>query len=924
MVPRIIVVPILCIGMTFFIEKGNNMKYLKSYEIRQMWLDFFASKKHLIVPSASLVPVDDPTLLWINAGVAPLKKYFDGREVPENPRLCNAQKSLRTNDIENVGKTARHHTFFEMLGNFSIGDYFRDEALEFANELLFDDAWFGIPRELIYITYYPADTKTYDKWVSLGVEPSHLVPISDNFWEIGEGPCGPDTEIFFDRGPKYDPNNLGIKLLQDDIENDRYIEIWNIVFSQFNSTPGLKRENYPELPSKNIDTGGGLERFACVFQGVETNYETDLFMPMINYLEELSGINYQTCNADEKMAFRVIVDHIRSVTFALADGAILSNEGRGYVLRRILRRAVRMGRKLSINKPFLYKIVHIVVENMKMFYTYLIEKETIITKLIKIEEENFLKTLESGERRLQEIMLTCENKRISGKNAFLLYDTFGFPIELTIEAASDSGFSVDTEEFKQELAAQKLRARNARSHEQSMNTQNEEFMAFKLESKFVGYDTLNTKAHVIGLFKDGKNVTNASGEVILIFDQTPFYGEMGGQIGDQGTIIYNNEVFNVLNTIVFPNGQHAHIVDMKDVVININDEASLEVDEEFRQNISCNHSATHLLNEALRRVLGSHVSQQGSLVSNDYLRFDFNNYENLTNEQILAIEKIVNDEIAKHNIVTTIETSLDEAKKLGAQAVFGEKYGKVVRLVTMGISKELCGGTHVKNTSEIEKFAILNLESKGSGIFRIEATTKDSIITLLKERLKPIINDLMILEEKRQNILEKSKNEGFDILVKEITIPKLIGSYKDIINYRNTLNEARQIVKELEKEYDNLHRNKNSQNLDEFLRKIEKINDTNVLITKVENLENEILKDIIDKIASKFDNILIFIANITNEKVVFIAKSKGNKNVCGTLVKEAALICNGNGGGRPDFAQAGGKDKTKVDDAIIRVKELIK
>ena len=460
------------------------MKNLKSYEIRQMWLDFFASKGHKVVPSASLIPVDDPTLLWINAGVAPLKKYFDGREKPENPRLCNAQKSLRTNDIENVGKTARHHTFFEMLGNFSIGDYFRNEALEFANELLFDEKWFAIPRNLIYITYYPEDKDTYNKWVSLGVDPTHLVPIADNFWEIGEGPCGPDTEIFFDRGEKYDPNGLGIKLLAEDIENDRYIEIWNIVFSQFNSTAGLKREDYPELPSKNIDTGGGLERFACVFQGVETNYETDLFMPMIKYVENLSGIKYAECSETQRMAFRVIVDHIRSVVFALADGAILSNEGRGYVLRRILRRAVRMGKRLGINEPFLYKIVSIVIENMKSFYSYLIEKETIITKLIKIEEENFLKTLESGEKKLNDVMENAKTKTISGCDAFLLYDTFGFPIELTIEAAEDKGFSVDIESFNNELQKQKERARKARNSEQSMNTQNEEYMNYKKESLF--------------------------------------------------------------------------------------------------------------------------------------------------------------------------------------------------------------------------------------------------------------------------------------------------------------------------------------------------------------------------------------------------------------------------------------------------------
>jgi alanyl-tRNA synthetase len=374
-----------------------------------MWLDFFKSKNHEVIPSASLIPYNDPTLLWINAGVAPLKKYFDGREKPNNPRMTNAQKSIRTNDIDNVGRTSRHHTFFEMLGNFSIGDYFRNEVIDWASELLFSDKWFGFPKELIFITYYPTDKDTFNKWVENGVDPSHLIPLEDNFWEIGEGPCGPDTEIFFDRGEKYDPEKIGIRLLEDDIDNDRYIEIWNIVFSQFNSKSGVARKEYPELPSKNIDTGSGLERLACIFQGTETNYETDLFLPLINYVEEYSHQKYES----NKMAFRVIADHIRSVTFAIADGAMLSNEGRGYVLRRILRRAVRYGKKLGINEPFLYKMVSLVVDNMKSFYPYLIEKQPIIEQIIKTEEENFLKTLENGEKKLHDIINSNKNNNIS-------------------------------------------------------------------------------------------------------------------------------------------------------------------------------------------------------------------------------------------------------------------------------------------------------------------------------------------------------------------------------------------------------------------------------------------------------------------------------------------------------------------------------
>lgn len=899
------------------------MKQLKSYEIRQMWLDFFASKGHKIVPSASLVPVDDPTLLWINAGVAPLKKYFDGREIPENPRLCNAQKSLRTNDIENVGKTARHHTFFEMLGNFSIGDYFREEALTFAYELLFDQKWFGIPKELIYITYYPEDKETYDKWVSLGVDPTHLIPTTDNFWEIGEGPCGPDTEFFFDRGEKYDPNGLGIRLLKEDIENDRYIEIWNIVFSQYNSTLGLSRDQYPELPSKNIDTGGGLERLACVFQNVETNYETDLFLPMIEFVEELSKINYSTCTEEQKMAFRVIVDHIRSVTFALADGAVLSNEGRGYVLRRILRRAVRMGRKLGIHKPFLYKIVHVVIENMKTFYAYLVDKEAIITKLIQIEEENFLKTLESGEKKLNEMIKVSTENRISGEDAFLLYDTFGFPIELTIEAAEDKGYVVDVDGFKMELEKQKERARSARSDEQSMNVQNEEYLKYKLPSLFIGYEKSNCDAKVTGLFKSGEFVNEATGDVIVIFDQTPFYAESGGQVGDQGTMILNGETYHVFNTIKLPNGQHAHMIHIRNNKIHVGDQVSLEIDGEFRHHVACNHSATHLLNEALRKVLGSHVTQQGSLVTSEYLRFDFNNYENLTSEQILMVEKLVNKEIQKNSIVNTILTNVSEAKKLGAQAVFGEKYGDVVRLVEMGYSKELCGGTHVKQTKEIEKFAIINIESKGSGIFRIEAATNDKIINNLKEKLQGVVQSLQCLEEKQATILEKGKEEGFALQSNPIVIPKFIGSYQDILNFRNAETLGRSSIKEIEREYEQLYRNKNSAHYQSFLDLFYNQNEMKVLVTKVELYDIDVLKDIVDKLSASLNNCVIFIANVLENKIVYLAKSKGNSNHCGNLVKTAAQFTGGNGGGRPDFAQAGGKEVAKVEETLEKIKEMI-
>ena len=901
------------------------MKKLKGYEIRQLWLDFFKSKGHAVIPSAPLVPHDDPTLLWINAGVAPLKKYFDGREKPSNPRMCNAQKSIRTNDIDNVGRTSRHHTFFEMLGNFSIGDYFRDEVIPWATELLFDEKWFGFPKDKIYITYYPDDVDTFNRWVENGVDKSHLIPLSGNFWEIGEGPCGPDTEIFFDRGEKYDPENLGIKMLEEDMDNERYIEIWNIVLSQFNSVTNLSRDEYPELPSKNIDTGSGLERLACIFQETETNYETDLFLPLINFVEDYTGIKYE---GENKMAFRVIADHVRSVSFAVADGAMISNEGRGYVLRRILRRAVRYGKRLGINEPFLYKMVGIVVEIMKEYYGYLEEKQTIIEKIIKTEEENFLRTLETGEKKLNEII--TNNKKlglnvISGRDAFLLYDTFGFPIELTEEISNELEFKVDIEGFKEELNAQKMRARAARSDMQSMNTQNEAYLNFKEESNFVGYNSLEVESKVIGLFNNDSLLNEACGNIVVVCKETSFYAEMGGQVGDQGVLLHKGETFKVLNTFKLPNGQHAHIVSLNDHTLSIGDEVTLKVDEEFRSSVCSNHSATHLLNESLRKVLGSHVVQQGSLVSDERLRFDFNHYNNLSNEEIIAIESLVNEQIAKAIPVITLELSKDEAIKSGAQAAFGEKYGDVVRVVDMEFSKELCGGTHVTNTSLIKKFAIMSIESKGSGIFRVEALTGENVLSEMNEYLNASKNEITQLISKAKELLEKASKDNFVLEMPKFNIPVVVGSYQDVINYREAVEVARKLVKDLEKAYDNMFRSKNSSSYKAYLDEVEEINGISVIIKRVDNINIDVLKDIIDKVSAELGKSIVFFADvINNEKIIFIAKAKENVANCGMLVKNAAIITGGNGGGRPDFAQAGGKDVTKVDEALDTVKGLIK
>ena len=900
------------------------MKKLTGNQIRQMWLDFFSSKGHNIIPSASLVPQNDPTLLWINAGVAPLKKYFDGREVPVNPRMCNAQKSIRTNDIDNVGKTARHHTFFEMLGNFSIGDYFREDVLTWAYELLFDPKWYGFEPEKIYITYYPDDQETFQKWRSLGIDTSHLIPIADNFWEIGEGPCGPDTEIFYDRGEGYDPNHMGIRLLEEDIENDRYIEIWNIVFSQYNSVSGLNREDYPELPSKNIDTGSGLERLACIFQGTQTNYETDLFMPMIRFLENKTGHSYQ--NQEDKMAFRVIVDHIRSVTFAIADGAALSNEGRGYVLRRILRRAVRYGKTLGLNEPFLYQLVSIVVDNMKTFYHYLVEKQPIIEKIIQTEEENFLKTLSTGEKKLNEIMKVTTNHTISGADAFLLYDTFGFPIELTEEVASGHGYSVDIEAFQQELQKQKTRARNARNGEQSMNVQNEDYLKFQLSSSFIGYDNLSSTSTIIGLFQDGKMVEKGCGMMQVVFDQTPFYAEMGGQVGDKGVIDYQNQVFIVSDTFRLPNGQHAHTIDMKQESIQIGATVKAIVDEQYRKAVCQNHSATHLLNQALREILGGHVVQQGAQVTAEGLRFDFNHYQNLTIEQILAIEKLVQEVIHRDVLVCTIETTMEEAKRQGAQALFGEKYGESVRLVDMDFSKELCGGTHVNSTGEIQNFAITSIESKGSGIFRIEAITGEHVAKTMEKVIGYLKDEITEIHQKMNLLLEKAKAEGYTLEYADSALPTLKGSYQDILNYRACFEYSKKCQKQLEKSYDIAKRTTNSADYKQYESKMDLIQGCSVLITPVESMDINGLKDMVDKIAADYERCVIFFADVfvEEQKVIFLANSKQTSVNSGLLVKAAEMATGGNGGGRPDFAQAGGKEIEKVEEALQLVREKVR
>lgn len=876
------------------------MKELSSYEIREIWLKFFENKNHQIEKSASLVPNNDPTLLWMNSGVAGLKQYFDGRIVPKNPRIVNIQKCIRTNDIENVGNTARHHTFFEMMGNFSIGDYFRDEAIDFAYEILTSPEYFNIPLDKLYITYYPSDDETYDKWVDIGVDPKRLIASDNNFWQIGNGPCGPCTEIFFDRGEKF--GDYTVETIRDDIENDRYIELWNVVLSQYNAIDGMKREDYPELPNKNIDTGAGLERFASVFQNVETNFETDLFLPIIQSFEDISKIKYTG-----QKSFKIIADHIRTITMALNDGAMISNEGRGYVIRRLLRRAVKHGKQNGVNQPFLADLVDIVIELMSPIYPSLKEKSSIIKKIINNEEIKFLETLHSGELKLLNILETSQDKKISGKNAFLLYDTYGFPLELTEEYAEDKGYSVDVSGFEKEMKKQKQRARNARNEISSLADQNQEYLDFKTESIFVGYDRLDEVSKVIKVFPEG-----------IVLDKTPFYATSGGQQADIG-FIYNDEIkLHVLDVNKLPNGQFIHTI--KESVSDTLEGKIVRtsVDQENREMTEYHHSATHLLYKVLREQLGKHVSQQGSQVSSSGLRFDFNHYENITDKQILAIEKEVNDMIQTPYPTKTTLTSVSEAQAKGAIAEFGEKYSDQVRTVDLKYTLDLCGGTHVKDISEIEKFAIKSISSIGSGIYRIEGLANDKVNQIIQDS-NGINEDINNLKIKAEKLIQEAKTDGIklNINLKDDFTPK--GSYSDVLHQRELLKRLQSAVKELDKNYQQLKEEKALKGINDFSK------DTygNKIIAYIENVNASVLKQLADDLIQTLENGFVFLGTVQKDKVIFIAKSKDDSLDAGKIVREAAKICDGSGGGRKDFAQAGGKNPDNIHQAINRVKELV-
>ena len=865
------------------------MKHLTGNEIRSMWLDFFKSKGHSVEASASLIPSDDKSLLWMNAGVTPLKKYFDGRKTPKNPRICNAQKCIRTNDIENVGKTSRHHTFFEMLGNFSIGDYFRDDVIPWAWELLTSDKWFAIPKEKLFITYYPDDKDTFNAWVNAGQDPTHMIKCEGNFWEIGEGPCGPDTEIFYDRGEKY--GDYAPSAIGDEIENDRYIEIWNIVFSQFNSDGSGNRKEYKPLPNKNIDTGAGLERLACVFQEVETNFDTDLFMPMINGIEEVSGKKYHG-----ESSFKIIADHIRTISFALSDGAQFSNEGRGYVLRRLLRRAVKHGLSLGIKEPFLYKLVNEVTVLMGEFYPNLKENQELSEKLIKVEEVKFFNTLDSGLLKLNDIMSKSKNNMISGEDAFILFDTYGFPVELTEEYAEEKGLKVDFDGFKVQMDAQKERARKSNNNQSAFKKQNAEYLAYTDEVLFTGYESLVEDATVVKVFDEG-----------IVCDKTPFYALCGGQVGDSGTITKGNNKYAVIDTLMLPHKQHLMVVENPSL-FKVGDKVTLEVDKDRRDLITRNHSCTHLMFKALRTILGSHVSQQGSEVSEDALRFDFNHYESLKDEDILKIEALTNDYINKASDRVTIETTIDEAQKMGATAEFGEKYGDTVRVVNLGSTIDVCGGTHVNNTKEIGKFMALPVSSIGSGIYRISGLSSDGI-NKEKEFLKNYFAEIDKLKSKAQNLELLAKSSNLNLKLSFDSNVNLTGSYIDVINLRHTVSKLQDAVKSFEKE---VNRKLDEQSLSSYDKYLESIEGDKCILV-LDNFDKGKLRGLADFISDHMDSGVVAIIN-SSDKLQLIVKSKGDKDAS-KILKNALAKVGGNGGGNPSFAQGGAQNATA--DALL-------
>ena len=864
-----------------------KMHYMGVNEIREKFLSFFESKGCLRLDSFSLIPKNDASLLLINSGMAPMKKWFTGAEEPPRHRVTTCQKCIRTPDIERVGKTARHGTFFEMLGNFSFGDYFKREATSWAWE--FFTKVMEIPAEKLWISVYEEDDEARDIWINeVGVDPSHIVKLGkeDNFWEHGTGPCGPCSEIYYDRGEKY---GCGSPTCGVGCDCDRFMEVWNLVFTQFDKD---EEGNYNPLAKPNIDTGMGLERLAVVMQGVDNLFEVDTVQDVIKHISRIAGVEYKK---DEKtdVSLRVIADHIRSTVMMVSDGVIPSNEGRGYVLRRLLRRAARHGKLLNINREFLYEVAQTVIEASKSAYPELEEKKEYITKIIKNEEERFDATIDNGLNVLNKYIDDAKSSGrnvISGEEAFKLHDTYGFPLDLTIEMAGEKGLEVDVDGFNAAMLEQKTTSKNSRSDGSSWDDTTA--YAFKgiAPTVFTGYDSLESEAEIVAM------ETN-EGKAYIVTDKTPFYAEMGGQVGDTGVIMQNGSIIgNVLNTTKTGDGIYVHETELLGTPEK--GSVTLKVDKVRRLAISRNHSATHLLHKALKEILGGHVAQAGSLVNESHLRFDFSHFEAMTSDEIKEAEKKVNDAILACLPIEVQELPIDEAKKLGAKAQFGEKYGDVVRVVSMGdYSIEFCGGTHLKNTAQCGLFKIVSEGGVAAGVRRIEAVTGQGVLDMIG-RYENVLNNaasalktnrILELDQKAQSVMAENKE------------------------YEKKLNEFNNKFAEL--------RTKN------MMAGVKHLGNVNILTAQFDNVSANELKALADKAKEQMVNGVVVFASNENGKITFVAMAMKDAVAhgvhCGNIIKQITAVCGGKGGGKPDMAQGGGKDALKIDDALAMVDDII-
>ena len=872
------------------------MKWTGLNELREKYLSFFESKDHLRLKSFPLIPINDNSLLLINSGMAPMKPYFQGTKEPPRKRVTTCQKCIRTPDLENVGKTARHGTYFEMLGNFSFGDYFKKEAIPWAWEFLTETL--EIPAELLWPSVYEEDDEAYALWRDVIGVPEHKIirmGKADNFWEHGSGPCGPCSEIYFDRGEKY---GCGSPDCKPGCDCDRYMEIWNNVFSQFDNDG---KGNYTELSQKNIDTGMGLERLACVLQGVDNLFEVDTVRRILDTVCEYCGKKYGEDYKND-VSIRIITDHIRSTSFMICDGVMPSNEGRGYVLRRLLRRAARHGRLLGIEGAFLAKLCEIVIQENESAYPELREKADYVKKIISIEEERFDATIDTGLSILAGMLETLEktgSKVLSGEDAFKLYDTFGFPVDLTKEIVEEKGVTVDEEAFTKLMTEQKVRARENRKAGGGWSAASADVLTDVAETSFVGYDNVEADAKVIAIVVDGVRVDEVSeGEFTLVCDKTPFYGEGGGQVGDTGYVLVGDVKVNVVDTKKL-DGKYQHICELSDnAVIKVGSTVKLVVDAERREAIKRNHSSVHLLQSALRKVLGDHVEQAGSYVDEHRARFDFSHFQAMTAEEILKVEALVNAYILAGHDVVTMETDMETAKKEGAMALFGEKYGSVVRLVKMGdVSAELCGGTHLSNTAKAGLFKIVAESSVAAGVRRIEAVTGTNVIDY-------IYNDKKILEDTAKAL--KTGN------VSELASKA-----------QQTEAEIKELKSKLEQQGAQIAAMKTSSLTDSA----KKVGEFNLITASFDGMTADEMRAAGDVLKDKDENVVALLASAIDGKVLLLAVCGKNavKNGAnaGKIVKTAATICGGGGGGRPDSASAGGKDVSKIAEALASVESSL-